>query len=74
MAYLYPPGTIAWIVEPKDGKTGPYLTLKEHVAVRRHQSGDFVTPYISQRGETLPYVPSDPPIDALDPMDDEGEL
>lgn len=42
------PAPLAWIVEPKDGKTAPYLTQKPNVATKREKAGDFVTPYISQ--------------------------
>jgi hypothetical protein len=39
---------IAWIVEPKDRKLKPYLTLKGDVAMKRYRAGDFVTPYLTQ--------------------------
>lgn len=42
------PAPLAFIVEPKDGKTAPYLTQKPAVATKRAKAGDFVTPYISQ--------------------------
>lgn len=59
---LFPPGAIAWIVEPPvitwvvepgviapaGSAAKPYLTLKAHVAERRYKSGDHVTPYISK--------------------------
>lgn len=39
---------IAWIVEPKDRKLKPYLTLKGDVAMKRYRAEDFVTPYHTQ--------------------------
>jgi hypothetical protein len=52
-AVLFPPDhlgnpPIAWIVEPKDRKTKPYLTLQRDVAEKRCKAGDFVTPYHTQ--------------------------
>jgi hypothetical protein len=38
----------AYIIEPKDGKTAPYLTLKENVADKRKNAGDTVTVYESR--------------------------
>lgn len=38
----------AYIVEPKDGTTAPYLTLKESVATKRREAGDTVTVYESR--------------------------
>jgi hypothetical protein len=42
---------IAWIIEPAKGGD-PYLTLKEDVANKRREKGDYVTEYVSQKPET----------------------
>lgn len=44
----------AYIVEPKDGTTAPYLTLKESVATKRREAGDTVTVYESRLHPAAP--------------------